>query len=63
MCHWRIGSAERLAAGRCRQEAFDLVITDLRMPEMDGLMLARAIKTDPQIPRPKSSSPTSVGTE
>ncbi|PYM11817.1 MAG: hypothetical protein DME18_12930, partial [Verrucomicrobia bacterium] len=40
---------------------FNLVITDLRMPEMDGLMLARALKADPQFPRPKIILATSVG--
>ena len=37
------------------------MITDLRMPEMDGLMLARALKADPQFPRPKIILATSVG--
>jgi len=40
---------------------FALVITDLRMPEMDGLMLARAIKGDGTIPRPKVILATSSG--
>jgi PAS domain S-box-containing protein len=42
-------------------EPFTLVITDLRMPEMDGLMLARAIRADPEIPRPKVILATSTG--
>ena len=42
-------------------EPFTLVITDLRMPAMDGLMLARAIKMDEGIPTPKVILATSVG--
>jgi CheY-like chemotaxis protein/HPt (histidine-containing phosphotransfer) domain-containing protein len=53
------------ALGRLREAAatrpFQLVITDLRMPEMDGLMLARAIKADPQIPPVKVILATSLG--
>src|SRR6185503_12711600 len=54
------------ALGRLREAAalnrpFQLVITDLRMPEMDGLMLARAIKADQQIPRVKVILATSLG--
>jgi two-component system, sensor histidine kinase and response regulator len=40
---------------------YNLVITDLRMPDMDGIMLTRAIKTDPEIPQPKIILATSVG--
>jgi PAS domain S-box-containing protein len=48
---------EAASAGR----PFQLVITDLRMPEMDGLMLARAIKSDQQIPPVKVILATSLG--
>jgi two-component system, sensor histidine kinase and response regulator len=37
----------RREAGRGRP--IDIVLTDLSMPGMDGIMLARAIKTDPRI--------------
>ena len=37
--------AEALAALSSAAEEFDLVITDMQMPEMDGLELARKIKT------------------
>ena len=50
-----------LRQGAVEGKPFTLVITDLRMPEMDGLALARAIKADPQIPRPKVILATSVG--
>ncbi|HKJ71327.1 MAG TPA: sigma-54 dependent transcriptional regulator [Gammaproteobacteria bacterium] len=37
------------ALERFRAESFDLVVTDLRMPEMDGLTLVRALKEhDPE---------------
>jgi PAS domain S-box-containing protein len=34
------------ALAKWRREAHDLVITDLQMPEMDGYMFARAIRTE-----------------
>ena len=37
----------RAAAAEC--EPYDLTLLDVEMPEMDGLTLARAIKTDPAI--------------
>jgi two-component system response regulator AtoC len=30
----------------CQEQKFDLIITDLRMPNMDGLQLLKKIKTD-----------------
>ncbi|PYJ95681.1 MAG: hybrid sensor histidine kinase/response regulator [Verrucomicrobia bacterium] len=66
---WRLNSecvssgSEALRALRqaaTEGKPFDLVITDLRMPEMDGLMLTRAIRADPDIPRPKVILATSV---
>ncbi len=48
---------EAAAAG----QPFRFVITDLRMPEMDGLMLARAIRADPQVPPVKVVLATSLG--
>jgi two-component system response regulator PilR (NtrC family) len=32
------------ALGRCRKEKFDLIITDLKMPKMDGIGFLREIK-------------------
>ncbi|KPV40409.1 histidine kinase [Thiohalorhabdus denitrificans] len=44
-----LDSAEK-AVARFRQEPFDLVVTDLRMPGMDGLAFVRALKEhDPEV--------------
>jgi two-component system response regulator PilR (NtrC family) len=32
------------ALGRCRKEAFDLIITDLKMPKMDGIGFLKEVK-------------------
>ncbi len=38
---------QKLRATRARGRAYDLVLTDLVMPDMDGFDLARAIKSEP----------------
>ncbi len=47
----RYGSVDALEAFRARPESFDLVVTDLTMPHMTGVDLAKAIfMTRPNIP-------------
>ncbi len=38
-----INDAEK-ALSRCRKESFDLIITDLKMPKMDGISFLKAVK-------------------
>ena len=37
------------ALGIARGQAFDLVITDINMPNMDGLAFLRAVRSDPDL--------------
>jgi two-component system chemotaxis response regulator CheV len=43
----RVAETVRLSGGNVR-DAVQLVLTDVEMPEMDGYMLAKRIKTDPR---------------
>ena len=67
---WRMrnGSAESgaralemLHAAAARGEPYDVAIVDMQMPGMDGLALARAIKSAPSIARTRLILLTSVG--
>ena len=41
----RVGARRRCSRRRRREQRFDVVITDGQMPDVDGFMLARQIKT------------------
>ena len=48
---WRVDTAASGASAleKLRHEPFDLVITDVMMPEVDGLELVRGIRSDPAL--------------
>ena len=51
--------ALRRAAGS--ERAYDLILLDMQMPEMDGLMLADAINQAPELGKPRMVMLTSLG--
>jgi signal transduction histidine kinase/CheY-like chemotaxis protein/HPt (histidine-containing phosphotransfer) domain-containing protein len=66
--HMRNGSAESgsqalamLRAAAARGEPYDIAIVDMQMPEMDGIALARAIRSDAEISSTKLVLLTSLG--
>jgi signal transduction histidine kinase/DNA-binding response OmpR family regulator/HPt (histidine-containing phosphotransfer) domain-containing protein len=66
--HMRNGSVESgsralamLRAAAARGEPYDIAIVDMHMPEMDGLALARAIRSDAAISSTKLVLLTSLG--
>ncbi|HEX3099047.1 MAG TPA: ATP-binding protein, partial [Usitatibacter sp.] len=47
--HVETASGGASALARLRSEPFDLVITDVMMPEVDGLQLVREVRSDPAL--------------
>ncbi|HRK08749.1 MAG TPA: response regulator [Pseudobdellovibrionaceae bacterium] len=49
---FEVSSAEngRLALESMKQTQFDVIVSDIRMPEMDGIELLRAIRSNSQLP-------------
>jgi two-component system sensor histidine kinase/response regulator len=68
---WKMRSGLAASAGEALEmlrsasgaDPYELVILDMQMPEMDGLMLARAIKADPAIASARLVMLTSLGNQ
>jgi PAS domain S-box-containing protein len=52
---------EAIVQAKEAQTPFDVVITDMQMPEMDGIMLGRAIRQDERIKETRLMMMTSLG--
>jgi two-component system chemotaxis response regulator CheV len=47
-CEVSVAKSGRAAIESCRKRRFDVVLLDVQMPEMDGYILTRNIKSDPR---------------